>query len=130
VFALDTNTVIYLFKGRGRVRSRVELLPPRLLAIPILVLYELEVGAAKSESPDRRKADLEQLLSVVRVLPFEAGEAKTAAAIRARLESLGNQIGPIDTLVAGIALHHGAVLVTNNVDEFSRVEGLSIENWL
>jgi tRNA(fMet)-specific endonuclease VapC len=49
--------------------------------------------------------------------------------IRADLESKGTPIGPYDTLIAGIALSSGAILVTHNTKEFKRVKGLNIEDW-
>ena len=52
-----------------------------------------------------------------------------AARIRSQLEAVGTPIGPLDTLIAGIAVANGAILVTRNVREFERVQGLVIENW-
>ena len=66
---------------------------------------------------------------VVAVLPFGVEEAKAAAALRARLESAGAPIRPMDTLIAGTALAHRGVLVTRNVREFGRVPGLAVEDW-
>ena len=77
----------------------------------------------------RRRAQLDRLLEVVTVLPFGPHEARTAAKIRATLEAAGTPIGPMDTLIAGAALAHGATLVSHNVREFSRVEGLRVEDW-
>ena len=61
--------------------------------------------------------------------PFGPEAALAAARIRVDLERLGNGIGPIDTLIAGMALGHGATLVTHNTSEFARVAGLSLEDW-
>jgi tRNA(fMet)-specific endonuclease VapC len=129
MYALDTNSVIYFFKGLGRVPGRVLATPPRSLAVPAVVLYELEAGIARSSAPERRRAQLEQLLAVLEVLPFGAAEARIAARIRADLESAGTPIGPLDNLIAGTALRHGATLVTRNVKEFQRIEGLAVEDW-
>lgn len=63
------------------------------------------------------------------LLPFGEAEARTSAIIRAELEQVGTPIGPIDILIAGTALRHGATLVTHNVDEFSRIGRLTIEDW-
>jgi tRNA(fMet)-specific endonuclease VapC len=130
MYALDTNSVIYFFKGLGQVPGRVLATPPRSLAIPAVVLYELEVGIARSSSPERRRAQLEQLLALIEVLPFGAAEARIAARIRSDLEGSGTPIGPLDNLIAGTALRHGATLVTRNVKEFQRIEGLAVEDWL
>src|SRR5262250_1953864 len=101
MYALDTNSVIYFFKNMGQVGQRVLETPPRSLAIPAVVLYELEVGIAKSSSPERRRFQLTQLLALLEVLPFGAPEATVAARIRAELEKTGRPIGPLDTLIAG-----------------------------
>lgn len=129
MYVLDTNSVIYFFKGMGRVPQRVLGTPPRSLAIPAIVLYELEVGIAKSSAPERRRSQLEQLLALLDVLSFGAPEATVAARIRAELERAGTPIGPLDTLIAGTALRHGAILVTRNLEEFRRIEGLAVEDW-
>lgn len=129
MYALDTNSVIYFFKGMGRVAQRLLSTPPREIALPAVVLYELEVGLAKSASPERRREQLEELVRRVSVLPFGAAEAATTARIRASLELSGTPIGPLDFLIAGTALHHGAILVTHNLKEFGRVASLSSEDW-
>jgi len=129
MYVLDTNSLIYFFKGVGRVADRVLGTPPRSLAIPAIVLYELEVGIAKSSSPARRRFQLEQLLALVDVLPFGAPEATVTARIRAQLETAGTPIDALDTLIAGTALRHGATLVTHNTKEFERIDGLAVEDW-
>ncbi|MCQ8105754.1 type II toxin-antitoxin system VapC family toxin [Methylomonas sp. SURF-2] len=129
MFALDTNTVIYFFKGIGKVASRLFSLPPHEIALPAVVLYELQVGIAKSSSPEKRSNQLNELLTVVRVLPFTEHEAAITARIRASLEKAGTPIGPLDMMIAGIALANQATLVTHNTKEFSRIDGLQLEDW-
>jgi tRNA(fMet)-specific endonuclease VapC len=129
MYALDTNSVIYFFKGMGRISERVLSTPRHEVAIPVVALYELEVGIAKSTSPTKRIEQLEELLRWARVLPFDRREAKVAAQVRAQLERKGAPIGPLDTLIAGTALAHGATLVTRNTVEFGRIESLKAENW-
>lgn len=129
MFALDTNSLICFFKGEGRVGERLLATPPAEIAIPSVVLYELETGLARSSAPERRRAQLDRVLEVVRVLPFGAAEARAAARVRAELEAAGTPIGPMDTLIAGVALASRATLVTRNVREFGRVRGLVVEDW-
>ncbi len=129
VLALDTNTLIYFFKGVGRVAEYWRSTAPREVAIPSIVVYELEVGIARSAAPDARRQALSALLQVVRVLPFDESCARAAAEVRTRLESAGTPIGPLDTLIAGTALSHSATLVTHNTREFSRVSGLRVVDW-
>lgn len=127
--ALDTNTLIYFFKGMGAVAERLLAQRPSQIAIPTVVVYELEVGLAKSSSPKKRRSQLGALLERVSVLPLGLDEAREAGRIRARLEKKGTPIGLIDSLIAGTARHHGATLVTHNVREFGRVDGLKVVDW-
>jgi len=129
MFLLDTNTLVYFFRGEGDVARRLLGLPPTTILVPAVVVYELETGLAKSTDGSRRRKQLESQLSAVKVVPFGLEEARAAAKVRARLESEGVPIGPLDTLIAGTALVHRAVLVSRNTWEFGRVAGLRVENW-
>ena len=129
MFALDTNTVSYFFKGIGRVGERLLATSPGDIGIPAVVLYEIEFGIRRAEHASRRRSQLRSLLRVIQVLPFGEAEALSAAEIRAALERQGTPIGFHDTLIAATAKERGAVLVTHNVAEFSRVKGLRVEDW-
>ncbi len=129
MLALDTNTVIYFFKGVGNVAERLLRTPPREVGIPAVVLYDLEVGIMRSAQPESRRKSLAELLRLVRLLSFDESAARAAAGIRAQLEQAGAGIGPMDTLIAGTALAHSATLVTHNTREFGRVLGLSVVDW-
>jgi tRNA(fMet)-specific endonuclease VapC len=129
MYVLDTNTLIYYFKGQGQVAQNLANVPPQEIGISTIVLFELQVGIAKSTSPAKRTQQLQQLLSRVNLVPFDRDSAVAAATIRAQLEQQGTPIGPIDVLIAGTALACQATLVTHNVQEFSRVSGLAIADW-
>ena len=129
MYILDTNTLIYFFKGIGNVSTRLLQTPPRSIGIPAIVLFELEVGIAKSSSPKKRRLQLENLTATVNILPFSHEEVKFAAAIRVDLENRGKPIGPYDVLIAGTALANKGVLVTHNTSEFVRIKGLQLEDW-
>ncbi len=129
MYLLDTNTLIYFFKDMGNVASTLLSKSPKDISIPSISLYELEVGIAKSNKPQKKRKQLESLISLIAVLPLSSKDAVVAAKIRAKLEKIGTPIGPYDTLIAGIALSSNATLVTHNTKEFSRVKGLSIESW-
>jgi tRNA(fMet)-specific endonuclease VapC len=129
IFALDTNTLIYFFKGLGRVKENLLAVSPADIALPSVVLYELEIGIAQSTQPSKRRAQLDALLAVVTVLPFDSEAAKRAANVSGLLAKAGSSIGPMDTLIAGTALTHAATLVTRNVREFRRVAGLRLADW-
>ena len=129
MYVLDTNTLIYFFKGMGNVPTRLLSVSPQEIAIPSVVLYELEYGIAKSNSPKKRQQQLKELCSLVSILSFGANETQHSASVRAKLEKKGTPIGPYDLLIAGTALSHQGILVTNNTKEFERVPKLKIENW-
>ena len=129
MFVLDTNTVIYFFKGSGNVSQNLLSKSPKDIGIPTIVLFELEVGIAKSRFSRKRIKQLQDLIALVQVLPFGLKEARAAASIRAQLEKKGIGIGPYDILISGTALAHQATLVTHNTKEFSRIQKLQIEDW-
>jgi len=113
----------------GNVSEHLFAHSPKNICISSLVLYELQVGIAKSNNPKKREIQLLELLEQVNVLKFSQKEAKAAALIRADLEKKGKSIGPIDTLIAGSAKAHNCILVTHNTHEFERVNGLVLEDW-
>ena len=129
MYLLDTNTLIYFFKGQGKVPERLLAVPPGEIAVPSVIVFEIETGIAKSRESERLRQDLDDFLTMVTVLPFGMPEARSAARIRAGVESVGIRIGPYDTLIAATALANALVLVTRNVREFSRIDGLQVENW-
>ena len=128
-YVLDTNTLIYFFKGLGDVSKNMLAQPPSEIAIPTVVLFELEVGIAKSTSPRKRKSQLQEITALVNVLPFGIAESKSAAQIRVKLEKQGLPIGPYDVLIAATAMANNMILVTHNQREFGRIENLKIEDW-
>jgi tRNA(fMet)-specific endonuclease VapC len=128
-YVLDTNTVVFLFKGQGRVGERLLATAPTDVALPAVVVYELGTGAALSKAPAKRRQQLATLLEAVRVIPFGRAEAAVAAQIRAELEARGEGIGPLDTLIAATAAASRGTLVTHNLREFKRVRGLALEDW-
>ncbi|MCC3438978.1 MAG: type II toxin-antitoxin system VapC family toxin [Microcoleus sp. PH2017_40_RAT_O_B] len=126
MYVLDTNTLIYYFKGQGQVAQNIANVSPQEIVISAIVIFELQVGIAKSNSPAKRTQQLQQLLSRVSVIAFDRDAALAAAIIRAQLEQQGTPIGPIDVLIAGTAVALQGTLVTHNVKEFSRISGLAI----
>ncbi len=129
MYVLDTNILIYFFKGMGNVSKKLLSVSPKDIGIPAIVIYELEYGIHKSSFPEKRQQQLTELCSLVNVLPFGGAEARLTADIRAKLEKSATPIGPYDLLIAGTAMSNNAVLITNNTKEFSRVPNLLIENW-
>jgi tRNA(fMet)-specific endonuclease VapC len=129
MYVLDTNTVLDYFRGRGDVAKNLLAMPPREVALPAIVAYEIWVGVLGSQNVRRRQAQYEQFLANVEVLAFDSAVGRRAAELRHALERRGEGIGPLDTLIAATALAHNATLVTRNVREFGRVEGLKVADW-
>lgn len=129
MFVLDTNIVIFFFRGQGEVARHLLATSPSEIGIPAISVYEIEVGIAKSRQSRKRRQQLEELLGLVRTLQFDRAAAKAAASVRANLERTGRPIGPMDTLIAGTALAQDGRLVTHNTREFRRVPKLKLIDW-
>jgi tRNA(fMet)-specific endonuclease VapC len=129
MFLLDTNTLIYFFRGQGRVAEHLFSTAPAEVAISAVSFYEIEVGIAKSVQPAKRRKQFDDFLGAVSVLSLDRAAARSAAVVRADLETRGLPIGPLDNLIAGTALAHRATLVTRNTKEFSRLHDLSVVDW-
>jgi len=129
-YLLDTNIVSDLVRNpQGAVTRRIARVGEDKVCTSIIVACELRYGAEKKSST-RLSAQLEQILSVLPVLPL-AGEAdRHYGKIRADLERKGTPIGAHDLLIASHARATGLTLVTNNLDEFRRVGKLKLANWL
>ncbi|MFN3389127.1 MAG: type II toxin-antitoxin system VapC family toxin [Allosphingosinicella sp.] len=126
---LDTNLCIRVLRDRpAAIRARFNR-EAAALSISTVVLFELLYGAQRSADPQRHRSDVEALAARLEVLPFDAQAAMHAAEIRAALERKGEPIGAYDLLIAGHARSRGLTVVTGNLREFTRVEGLRAEDW-
>ena len=90
---------------------------------------EVVAVVGKSDNPEEGRYCVESLLAPLSIVPFDSRCAGFYAKLRADLKRRGSMIGPNDLLIAATALANGATLVTNNVREFSRVKGLTLESW-
>ena len=129
-YLLDTNVLSALVRDpQGPVATRIAAVGESAICTSIIVAAELRFGAEKSGST--KLADrVDAILSALEVLPHEAPVDRHYAALRWALVRRGEPIGPNDMLIAAHALCQGLTVVTANVGEFSRVPGLSVENWL
>ena len=128
-FLLDTDTCIYALKQDARVLERLLANEREDVALSVITEAELRTGAAKSSSPVKTLRLIENFLQPLTIVEFSSADAVTYAQVRAKLERAGTPIGPLDTLIASQALARQLTLVSNNVREFGRVAGLSVENW-
>ena len=129
-FLLDTCTVSDFVKGHERVLARIKATPPNLIAISSITRMEIEYGLMLNRERARKIAPvIEALLNAIATFAFDTADAQAAAAARAALKTRGQPIGAYDVLIAGCALARGLIVVTSNVGEFERVNGLVVENW-
>ena len=127
MFLLDANAVIAVLKGHDRVLDRLRARSPQDIAISAIVAHELYYGAYKGQRVAENLSRVDALR--FNVLEFDRDDARCAGEVRATLASAGKPIGPYDVLIAGQALSRSLILVTRNTREFSRVDGLRIEDW-
>ena len=129
---LDTNVCIAIMNGfPHQVREKFESAKRVGLeaAISTISIFEMQYGIAKSARIEANAARLVDFLGPLTVLPFDSDDARIGGNIRFALERQGLPIGPYDYLIAAQALRHDLLLVTANVREFSRVDGLRWGNW-
>jgi tRNA(fMet)-specific endonuclease VapC len=129
-FLLDTNILSDLVRHpQGVVAEKIAQCGEDAVCTSIIVASELRFGAAKKNAP-RLTAQVESILAAMDVLPFDSPADHAYAQLRLALEQAGTPIGPNDLLIAAHALAAECVLVSANLDEFSRVAGLRVVNWL
>ena len=129
-YMLDTNICIYAIKHKPeKVFIKLKEIEPKDVCISSVTYAELVHGVEKSAAVERNRIALSLLLSNIEIISFDTYAAEEYGKIRAALEKKGTPIGPLDMMIAGHSKAAGCTLVTNNVREFVRVEGLSIENW-
>lgn len=130
IYLLDTNTCIGYLNGRSiGVLRRLQALFSQDVAVCSVVKAELFYGSMRSNNPARSLAQQQDFLNRFISLPFDDQSAVIYGQIRAQLAASGTPIGPNDLLIASIALANNLILVTHNTREFSRVEGLRLEDW-
>jgi tRNA(fMet)-specific endonuclease VapC len=130
LFLLDTNICIYVLNKKApAATARLLNTPLDQLGTTSSTAAELRYGAARSARSVENLARVEAFLTPFDVLPFDDAAARIFAPLKAELAARGEMIGPMDVLIAAIALARGATVVTNNTREFRRVRGLAIEDW-
>ena len=129
-YLLDTNIVIYVIKRRPLEVMDVFNQNTGRMAISAITLAELLHGVEKSAAPERNLAVVENFISRLDVLPYGPKASLHYGQIRAGLERQGLPIGVNDLHIAAHARSEGLTLVSNNLREFQRVDGLILENWV
>ncbi len=128
---LDTDTVSYLLKGKSpAIEARLAELIPAMVCISVVTRAELLYGLKRLPAANHLNLAVSQFLKIVRTLPWDAEAASWYAEIRHQLTITGQPIGELDMMIAAHALSAGAVLVTNNMRHYKRIDApLILENW-
>ncbi|MES2278144.1 MAG: type II toxin-antitoxin system VapC family toxin [Bacteroidota bacterium] len=131
IYLLDTNICIYILKQKPIVvLQKFQTIDPKTICISSITVAELMFGINKSSSPDKNLLAVNEFLNLVKILNFDQSAAIQYGIIKNALQSKGTPIGPLDTLIAAHAKNLNAILVSNNLKEFNRVDGLITENWI
>ncbi len=129
-YLLDTDTCIELIRQRSpRLLEKVTSFPTGEMGLSSITVAELQYGVERSQHRDQNRAALAQFLLPFDIADFDPPAAQAYGLVRAVMEARGLPIGALDTLIAAHALALQVTLVTHNLGEFKRVEGLRVESW-
>ena len=129
---LDTDTASYVIKGRSpAIEAKLALILPSMVCISVMTRAELLYGLKRLPADHRLHLAVRQFLKIVRMLPWDAEAADWYADIRHQIMGSGQTTGELDMMIAAHSLSAGAVLVTNNIRHYQRIEApLILENWV
>jgi len=131
MYFLDTNICIYFLNDKfNNIREKMENINASDIKISSVVAAELIYGAYKSAKVDYNLSRFKKFLSIYEIVPFDGNAINIYGEIRAELEQKGKVIGWNDMLIAATVLSNDGVLVTNNINEFSRINNLVLEDWI
>jgi tRNA(fMet)-specific endonuclease VapC len=130
-YLLDTDTFVYIRRGRpAGAKTRFQRLRPGEAVLSVITYGELLYGIERKQLGPEPLRRLEELVSLIQVIPLPAEAARLYGRIRAELSIRGEIIGANDLWIAAHAQAMNLILVTNNEREFRRVTGLKIQNWI
>ncbi len=130
-YLLDTNICIYIIRKKPlKVKEHFSTLHVGDVAISTITQSELQDGVEKSSNHRKNQHALDLFLLPLSILEYDQNASRDYGKIRAELERKGQPISPLDMLIAAHAKSLNLTLVTNNEKEFSRVSGLTVENWV
>ena len=130
IYLLDTDTIIFLLRGNPAVAERIREVGDDNIATTAINLAELYFGAFHSTRVDENLDVTDRFRRTARILQFDEKAAVIFGRVKATLMREGKVVDDSDLFIAAVTLSMGAVLVTNNVRHFTRVEGLTVENWI
>ena len=128
-YLLDTNICIHFFRGKFNLIQKLENIGLNNCAISEITLAELVFGAENSSNPAKNHNLIERFTDQISILPifdsiYKYGKEK------ARLRKAGNIISDFDLLIGCTSVEKELIMVTENIDEFKRISGIKIENWV
>ena len=127
MYLLDTNIVIFLFKGHRNITEKIAAAEFHNCAISEITVAELKYGAEKSKRTGHKKL-VNDFIEQVSVIPI-SNSLNSYATERVRLEKEGQRLDDFDLLIGATAIANGLVLVTNNVKHMKRLRNIEIEDW-
>ena len=130
MYLLDTNICIFLKNRKPiQVLERLKAVIDKDVFISSISVAELQYGVYNSQNVEKNRTSLVEFLAPFEILNFDDDDAEQFGLIRAQIRREGKIIGPYDMLIAAQAIAKNLILVTNNGNEFNRVNGLIIEDW-
>lgn len=129
MYLLDTDTIIYNFKGHDAVVKNLQAHIHDPIKISIVTLMELYYGAYKSRMVESNLAKIKALENALEIIPSGLESAEIFGIFKSKLEKQGTPLDDFDLMIASSAIANNLTLVTNNVRHFERIEGLKLTNW-
>ena len=129
MYLIDTDIIIYSFKGNSVVKENLSNHRMDPMAISVITYGEMIYGARKSRHVERNLATARRVAEIYPILPVAQSVIEPFAEIKAELQATGTPLDDMDLLIAATAMSHNLTLVTNNENRFSRIPGVSLVNW-
>jgi tRNA(fMet)-specific endonuclease VapC len=129
MYLLDTDTIIYSLKGNQQVMDNLAGHSDAPKAISVITFGELVFGARKSQRVQGNLAKVYRVREIFPIVDITPAIMECFGELKSDLEKSGTSVADLDLMIGATALTIGYIVVTNNVAHFSRIPGLSVENW-
>ena len=128
-YLIDTDILIYSKKGNPIVNEWLQKNKNIPMSVSVITLGELIYGAHKSQHPQRSMITVNHIRNIFPIIELDQGIIEVFGDIKAKQEKKGECLADMDLLIAATSLYMNMTLVTNNIKHFSKIDGLSLENW-
>ena len=125
-------SLVNFYQGNKNTHKKIKTMAPNAVAISAITVAELRYGIAKIKGTKKSKEIdnfTKELFKTIKIIPLDAQIASAVGEIKAELETNGDVTGSYDLLIAATAIDKGLILVTSNIKDFQKIEGLKIQNW-